>query len=104
MKRYLNKVREITVSLSSGYKYITNDISLNDNPLANNEIFIGKVGEDQKGLFIKKSDGIYSLSFDDFSYGFMNTELTAINTKIATIVNSASGLDVPTVPDEDGGL
>jgi hypothetical protein len=98
MKRYLNKVREIDITLQSNYKYTTADTTL-----SNNEIFIGKVGNDRKGLFIKKADGIHSISFDDFSYGFLNTELSNIATKINGILNSVSGT-IPTVPDEDGGL
>jgi hypothetical protein len=99
MKRYLNKVREISITLESNYKYTTTDSTL-----LTNEIFIGKVGEDRKGLFIKKSDGIYAISFDDFSYGFLNNELSDITSKITDILESVSEETIPTVSDEDGGL
>jgi hypothetical protein len=99
MKRYLNKVREIPIIVSSGYKYA---VSGTPSPaLSDNEIFIGTVSSSPVGLFIKKSNGIHSISFDDFSYGFLNTELSDITTKISGILSSVSGT-IPTVPDEDG--
>jgi hypothetical protein len=100
MKRYLNKVREIPVIVSSGYKYA---VSGTPSPaLSDNEIFIGTVSSSPVGLFIKKSNGIYAISFDDFSYGFLNDELDDITAKITTILGSVSEANIPTVPDEDG--
>jgi hypothetical protein len=99
MKRYLNRMRSFTVQLVSEktQRYQLNDASTPDS----NELFIGKIGGDVKGVFVYKSGQIYAVSQDDFSYDFLNAENTRLNSAFSALTLPTSGT-VPTMPDEDG--
>jgi hypothetical protein len=99
MKRYLNKLRTFTVLLVSGkeHRYQLSSGTPDENP-DENELFIGEIGATEKILFIYKSGQIYNLSYDDFSYDFLNEENTRLNTAFDDL--SLPSTTVPTIPDE----
>jgi hypothetical protein len=98
MKRYLNKMRSFTVQLVSGSskRYQLNDASTPDS----NELFLGKIAGDVKGIFVYKSGQIYNVSHDDFSYDFLDDENSRMNTAFSALSLPTSGT-VPTMPNEE---
>jgi hypothetical protein len=101
MKRYLNKLRTFTIQLVSGKSY---RYQLSSGTPDDNELFIGKIGSDVKGLFVYKlsENRIYCLSHDDFTYDFLNEENIRLNSAFSNLELLTSGEVVPTIPDEDG--
>jgi hypothetical protein len=108
MKRYLNKLRTFTVLLVSGkeHRYQLSSGTLDENELFigpdENELFIGEIGATEKILFIYRSEQIYNLSYDDFSYDFLNEENTRLNTAFDDL--SFPSTTAPTISIEDGEL
>jgi len=102
MKRYLNKLRDFQVSLVSDnlYRY-----QLLSGTPSENELFIGKIGNVVKGLFVYKSNHnqIFCLSHDDFSYDFLNKENGRLNTAFNNLAFPSSET-ILTIPDESGDL
>jgi len=102
MKRFLNKLDDYEISLVSNelYRYELNSAATP----SENEIFIGKVDPDIKGLFIYKSGQIFCLSYDDFSHDFLTDENTRLNDAYDNLNANITTLGaVSIMPDEDGG-
>ena len=103
MKRYLNKVKTINVQKQAGknHKYIISDAYVPEN----NEILIGRFNNTVVGLFICKVEGpnrnLYSISFDDFSYDFLNFENNRINNAFTVFNQNISSISSVPVIDLD---
>jgi hypothetical protein len=101
MKRFLNKARPVNLE-----KYTSNGITRfrllgSYNPsIVENELLIydGK-------LFIFKSGDVYSFSYDSVTFDFLTSENTRINNAYTSLSSNITGItDIPTIPDEDGGI
>lgn len=127
MKRFLNKVRRFEVSqiTDAPYRYELDSftpINTEDTESINeDELFIGEANGDEKGLFVYKTKNengdsfidesnievpyrIFSLSYDDFSYNFLDDENNRLNAAYSALQSNINALGtVPIMPDEDGG-
>jgi hypothetical protein len=121
MKRFLNKLRrfEVLEITDSSYKYKLNDSITPDE----NELFIGKISEENKGLFVYKTKvakyieaednwveealpepQIFSVSYDDFSYDFLDKENKSLNDAYNALLNDINVFNaIPDIPDETNG-
>jgi hypothetical protein len=111
MKRFLNKLRRFKISkiANSSYKYELNDSTT---PPDENELFIGQTDitddETEVGLFVHKiieeESYIFSVSYDDFSYDFLNKENNRLNKAYEKLTENIDDLEnIPTIPDETNG-
>jgi len=94
MKRFLNKLSSFTIKSNGSNRYILDSATLPDN----NELFIGTIDSQGKGLFIYKNGQIYCLSHDDFSYNFLTLENARLNTAFANI--SLPSIASPVIPSD----
>jgi hypothetical protein len=108
MKRYLNKVKTINVQKLAGktHKYAISDTYSPEH----NELVIGRLNNVVVGLFVCKVEGqnknLYSLSFDDFSYDFLNSENIRLNNAFNILqqnLNSISPLQISEISEDIPG-
>jgi hypothetical protein len=110
MKRFLNKLRRFKISkiANSSYKYELNDSTT---PPDENELFIGEDIDNNNtevGLFVHKiieeESYIFSVSYDDFSYDFLDKENKSLNDAYNALLNDINAFNaIPDIPDETNG-